>query len=90
MPSLLAQIAAPSSSALQASPGLLLLKSQLVPFSVRLQPPGPLHGVSMNLPAWQASSRFASRQRASPFSHELPTEGLQPARSNAGNRKHRE
>src|SRR6478735_32798 len=31
----------------------------------------------MKLPAWHTSSRFASRQRASPLSHELPTEGLQ-------------
>ena len=77
IPALLLQLAAPSSSALHGSPAWLPLKSQLVPFSVRRQPPGPLHGDSMKLPAWQMSSRLASRQRASPFSHELPAEGLQ-------------
>src|SRR6478609_5976970 len=83
MPSLLAQVAAPSSSVLHGSPGLLPLKSQLVPFAVRRQPPGPLQGDSMKRPAWQMSSRLASRQRASPLSHELPAEGLQLASQSA-------
>ena len=82
MPSLLLQVAAPSSSVLHGSPDLLALKSQLVPRSVKPQPAGPLHGDSMNRPAWQTSSFLPSRQRASPLSHELPAEGLQPEASN--------
>src|SRR6478609_5473498 len=83
MPSLVLQVAAPSSSALHGSPGLLPLKSQLVPLSVRRQPPGPLQGDSMKRPAWQTSSRLASRHRASPLSHELPAVGLQCGSANA-------
>ena len=83
MPAWLAQIAAPSSSVLHGSPALLPLMSQLVPFGVELQPPGPLQGDSMKCPAWQTSSRLASTQRASPLSHALPTDGLQLASQGA-------
>src|SRR5476651_2195515 len=84
MPSFELHVAEPSSSVLQWSPDLSPLKSQLVPSSLVAQPRGPLHGVSMNAPAWQASSRLPSMQRASPLSHELPTPGLQLERSSNG------
>src|SRR5215207_11687016 len=56
--------------------------SQLVVSCIVEQPALPLHGVSTNLPSSQTIERLASKQRASPSSHELPGPGLHDSVSN--------